>query len=165
MFQISETCACPEFFKVNWYSEEPYEQMFTRIVQMFVNEMCSPCVNSYGPTTLCNYDSCGGTPRHRKRSNRKNSPGELTSDIGTNFEVSYPVQGNKYVTSYAGVFPYISVVDAPGSAYFTVKNVPSTADVVVNTSIGCIPVIFLMLLFAYIAGIIIWYLVSYLLNF
>ena len=63
------------------------------------------------------------------------------------------------MTTYAGVFPYISVIDAPGSAYFTVKNVPSTAEVVVNASIGCMPMVLLMSLFAWVAGIIIWILV------
>ena len=63
------------------------------------------------------------------------------------------------MTTYGGVFPYISVIDAPGSAYFTVKNVPSTAEVVVNASIGCMPMVLLMSLFAWVAGIIIWILV------
>ena len=63
------------------------------------------------------------------------------------------------MTTYAGVFPYISVIDAPGSAYFTVKNVPSMSEVVVNASIGCMPMVLLMSLFAWVAGIIIWILV------
>ena len=63
------------------------------------------------------------------------------------------------MTTYAGVFPYISVVDAPGSAYFTVKNVPSTGEVVVNASLACMPMVVLMSMFAWLAGIIIWILV------
>ena len=63
------------------------------------------------------------------------------------------------MTTYGGVFPYISVIDAPGSAYFTVKNVPSMSEVVVNASIGCMPMVLLMSLFAWVAGIIIWILV------
>jgi hypothetical protein len=84
----------------------------------------------------------------------------VSDGIGGNVEVSFPVQGNRFMTTYAGVFPYISVVDAPGSAYFTVKNVPSTAEVVVQASLACLPMVGLMTMFAWIAGIIIWILVS-----
>ena len=125
--------------------------------------MCGTCPNGHGQTEFCYEDGCESKRRRRRSTSnalQKNSLQAVSSSIGDNVEVSFPVQGNRYMTTYAGVFPYISVVDAPGSAYFTVKNVPSTAEVVVQASLACLPMVALMIFFAWMAGIIIWILVS-----
>ena len=127
-----------------------------------IDEMCGTCTNGHGRTEFCYEEGCDKKRRRRSTSNsyQRNSLQAVSVNVGDSCEVSFPVQGNRYVTTYAGVFPYISVVDAPGSAYFTVKNVPSTAEVVVNASLACLPLVLLMIFFAWIAGIIIWVLVS-----
>ena len=124
--------------------------------------MCGTCLNGHGRTEFCYEEGCDKTRRRRSIGNnyKKNSLQDVASSIDEKVEVSFPVQGNRYMTTYGGVFPYISVVDAPGAAYFTVKNVPSTAEVVVNASLACLPLVVLMAMFAWIAGIIIWVLVS-----
>ena len=132
------------------------------VARQILDHMCDTCVNGHGKTEFCYEEGCDKKRRRRSTSNsyKKNSLQSVSSGIGKNCEVSFPVQGNRYITTYGGVFPYISVVDAPGSAYFTVKNVPSTAEVVVQASLACLPMVLLMCFFAWIAGILIWILVS-----
>jgi hypothetical protein len=133
------------------------------VARQVVDDMCGTCSNGHGQTEFCYEEGCDKKSRRRRStSNRyqKNSLQSVSTSVGGNFEISFPVQGNKYMTTYAGVFPYISVVDAPGSAYFTVKNVPSTSEVVVYAALACLPLVLLMSFFAWIAGIIIWVLVS-----
>ena len=132
------------------------------VTRQVLDEMCGECSNGHGRTEFCYEEGCDKRRRRRSSSNsyKKNSLQSVSDGIGQNVEVSFPVQGNRFMTTYAGVFPYISVVDAPGSAYFTVKNVPSTAEVVVQASLACLPMVVLMSFFAWIAGIIIWILVS-----
>ena len=132
------------------------------VAQQVLDEMCGTCSNGHGNTEFCYEEGCDKRRRRRSSSNnyQKNSLQSVSTTIGENVEISFPVQGNKFMTTYAGVFPYISVVDAPGSAYFTVKNVPSTAEVVVQASLACLPMVALMTCLAWIAGIIIWIIVS-----
>ena len=132
------------------------------VAKQVLDEMCGNCVNGHGESEFCYEDDCDKKRRRRSTGNsyQKNSLQGVATNIDENVEVSFPVQGNRFMTTYAGVFPYISVVDAPGSAYFTVKNVPSTAEVVVNASIACLPMVLLMTMFAWMAGIVIWVLVS-----
>ncbi len=132
------------------------------VAKQVLDEMCGTCVNGHGQTELCHEEGCDKIRRRRSTSNsyQKNSLQDVATNIDENVEVSFPVQGSRFITTYGGVFPYISVVDAPGSAYFTVKIVPSTAEVVVNAAIACLPMVLLMTMFAWLAGIVIWVLVS-----
>ena len=132
------------------------------VTRQVLDEMCGVCINGHGQTEFCYEEGCDKKRKRRSTNNgyQKNSLQDVSTSIGGDIEISFPVQGNKYMTTYGGVFPYISVVDAPGAAYFTVKNVPSTAEVVVNAAIACLPMVLLMTLFAWLAGIVIWLLVS-----
>ena len=135
--------------------------IFFLITNKVLDHVCGTCENGHGRSTFCYTEDCDKRRRRRSTENKfqKNSLQDLVSNINEKYEISFPVQGNRYMTTYAGVFPYISVVDAPGSAYFTVKNVPSTGEVVVNASLACMPMVVLMSMFAWLAGIIIWILV------
>ena len=132
------------------------------VTRQVLDEMCGVCINGHGQTEFCYEEGCDKKRKRRSTSNnyQKNSLQDVSTSIGGDIEISFPVQGNKYMTTYGGVFPYISVVDAPGAAYFTVKNVPSTAEVVVNAAIACLPMVLLMTMFAWLAGIVIWLLVG-----
>lgn len=166
-----ETCRCPKYLRANWWVFPPYTNIsnpaspsgiFFIVTRQVLDEMCGICRNGHGHTEFCYEEGCAKKRRRRSTGNsyQKNSLQAVSTNIGDDVELSFPIQGNKYITTYAGVFPYISVVDAPGSAYFTVKSVPSTAEVVVNAAIACLPMVLLMTLLAWIAGIVIWILVS-----
>ena len=137
------------------------------VTKQILDEMCGTCLNGHGQTEFCHEEGCDKKRRRRRstgNSYQKNSLQAVATNIDENVEVSFPVQGNRFMTTYGGVFPFISVVDAPGSAYFTVKNVPSTAEVVVTAALACLPMVLLMIMFSWIAGIVIWVLVSYVTN-
>ena len=168
---VAETCRCPKHLRSNWWVLPPYTNtsdsespggIFFMVAQQVLDQMCGTCSNGHGNTEFCYEEGCDKRRRRRSSSNnyQKNGLQSVLTAVGQNAEISFPVQGNKFMTTYAGVFPYISVVDAPGSAYFTVKNVPSTAEVVVQASLACLPMVALMTCFAWIAGIIMWTLVS-----
>ncbi|XP_028417432.1 uncharacterized protein LOC114541817 [Dendronephthya gigantea] len=164
----AETCRCPKYLRSNWWVLPPYTNMsnpdspggiFFMVAKQVLDDMCGVCENGHGKTEFCYEEGCDKKRRRRRSSGnsyQKNSLQSVSTDIGGNAEVSFPVQGNRFMTTYGGVFPYISVVDAPGAAYFTVKNVPSTATVVVQAAVACMPLVMLMIFFAWIAGIIIW---------
>ncbi|XP_028403035.1 uncharacterized protein LOC114525803 isoform X3 [Dendronephthya gigantea] len=164
----AETCRCPKYLRSNWWVLPPYTNMsntnspggiFFLVTRNVLDDMCGVCENGHGKTEFCYEEGCDKKRRKRRSSGnnyQKNSLQSVLTNIGGNVEVSFPVQGNRFMTTYGGVFPYISVVDAPGSAYFTVKNVPSTATVVVQAAVACMPLVMLMIFFAWIAGIIIW---------
>ena len=168
---LLETCRCPKYLRSNWWILPPYTNtsnpespggIFFMVAKQVLDLMCGTCPNGHGETEFCYEEGCEKKRRRRSTDNsyQKNSLQDVATNVDENVEISFPVQGNRFMTTYAGVFPYISVVDAPGSAYFTVKNVPSTAEVVVNASIACLPMVLLMTLFAWMAGIVIWFLVS-----
>ena len=168
---ILETCRCPKYIRANWWVLPPYTNtsnpvspggIFFMVARQIMDDLCGTCLNGHGQTEFCYEEGCGKKRRRRSTNHgyQKNSLQDVTMNIEENVEVSFPVQGNMYMMTYAGIFPYISVVNAPGSAYFTVKNVPSTSEVVVNGAIACLPIVLLMTILAWIAGIVIWLLVS-----
>ena len=155
---------------MNWWNIPPYTNgdelkpggIFSLPVEMML-EMCGVCSNGHGKTKACYRPGCDQHTSRRRReveTLEKDSFQEVLNNINNDVDISFPIQGNKYMTHYGGVFPYISVVETPGSVYFTVKNIPSTAHVLLNASVYSIPLLLLVFILSLLAGIVIWVLVS-----
>lgn len=126
-------------------------------------DMCGTCENGHGRTKACYRPDCAKHSSRRRRSEdsyQQNSFQEVLNNIKIDTDISFPIQGNKYMTHYGGVFPYISVVETSGSVFFTVKKIPSTSHVLVRAAISSIPLLLFIFLLSIMAGIIIWVLVG-----
>lgn len=125
--------------------------------------MCGDCKNGHGKSKPCYRPGCNQPSSRRRRaidSYHQESFQNFLNNINDDVDVSFPVQGNKYLTHHGGIQPYVSVVESTGSVYFTVKKTPSTAHVIVNAAVESIPLLLFILLLSILAGMIIWILVS-----
>lgn len=168
---LLETCKCPEYLKVNWWRIPPYTDgnaldpggIFSRTVDMLV-EMCGTCPMGHKKTKPCYEPSCDKRSSHRFRRSsdtyQQGSFQEVLNNINKDVDISFPIQGNKYMTHFGGVYPYISVVESSGSAYYTVKKIPRTSHVLIKAAINSLPLLLLITLLSVLAGIIIWCLVG-----
>ena len=156
---------------MNWWSIPPYTDgneldsggIFSHAVKLML-DMCGECPNGHGRTKSCYKPGCDEHISRRRRAvetYQQNSLQEVLNNIRDDVDISFPIQGNKYMTHYGGKFPYISVVETSGSVYFTVKNIPSTSHVFVNAAFYSIPLLMLITILSILAGIIIWALVSH----
>ena len=171
MWFFSGTCKCPEYLKVNWWKIPPYTNgnelkgpggIFSRAVEMML-EMCGTCPLGHGKTKACYSPGCGQQSSRRRRAVdtfQQESFQQVLDNIKDDVDISFPIQGNKYLTHYGGIFPYISVVETSGSAYFTVKKIPSTSHVILKATFYSIPMLLLFFLLSVLAGFVIWILVS-----
>lgn len=156
--------------KANWWTIPPYTNqsnagqggIFFDVVTTMINSMCGTCKNGHGKTELCYSSNCNQGSRRRREvnTNEKTSFAGVLQNINSEVDISFPIQGNKYMTTYGGTYSYISIVETPGSCFFTVKVVPSTSEIFVNSAIKSIPFGIMIGLLSAAAGIVIWALVS-----
>jgi hypothetical protein len=155
---------------VNWWNIPPYTDnnaleiggIFPRTVQMLL-DMCGTCPNGHGRTKACYRPGCDQQSSRRRRAvdrYQQDSFQQVLNNIKDDVDISFPIQGNKYMTQYGGTYPYISVVETPGSVYVTVQKTPSTAYVLVAAAFNTTPLLLLIAVLSILAGIIIWVLVS-----
>ena len=167
---LAETCKCPEYLKVNWWKIPPYTNenalnpggIFSHAVKMML-EMCGTCPNGHGKTKACYSPGCDQQSSRRRRAVdtfQQEGLQQVIDNINDDVDISFPIQGNKYLTHYGGEFSYISIVETSGSAYFTVRKTPSTSHVVLSAAFYSIPMLLLFFLLSVLAGFIIWILVS-----
>ncbi|XP_028401625.1 uncharacterized protein LOC114524674 [Dendronephthya gigantea] len=165
-FTYARTCNCPKYLKVNWWNIPPYTDgnqldpggIFSHAVKIMV-DMCGECPNGHGRSKPCYKPGCDEHTSRRRRevdSYQQNSLQEVLNNIRDGVDISFPIQGNKYMTHYGGKFPYISVVETSGSVYFTVKKTPSTSHVLISAGFYSIPLLMLITILSVLAGIIIW---------
>ena len=123
--------------------------------------MCGICSNGHGKTELCYRPVCDQGKRIRRDviTNEQSSFQDVVNNINHEVDISFPIQGNQFRTTYGGIFPYVSVVETPGSAFFTVKVAPSTSEILIQLAIFCIPLFLLITMLSLTTGIIIWVLV------
>ena len=114
---------------------------------------CGVCINGHGDTVL-NMTSNG-----RGLTSLKDSVVGVIEDIDDVPQVSFPIYGNKDIKKYKGSHQYVHVVDSPGIAFITVRE-PHGPFAVSNVVISCLPLIGLAMCMTYIAGFVMWLLVS-----
>lgn len=85
----------------------------------------------------------------------------LRSNIGNPTDFFFPMYGFKDQTHFAEQFGYQGIVESPGMAYIVNTNsqddMPKT--ILVNI-VSCWPVVMLAMAFTYLAGILVWTVVS-----
>jgi hypothetical protein len=94
-------------------------------------------------------------------------PSEKSSDIDVkrkltlNTDYSFPIYGFFGQTVYSKYYGYASIVDVVGTVFFTLKPDSSVQTQALLTSVlSILPFLAIAVVFAYLAGVIIWALVS-----
>ena len=161
---LLETCRCPKILYTNYWSASPYlrvnrqDKKFGGILSNIVIDMiqvaCDTCPE-YG-RTIVKTDSNG----KGKDAFKKSLLGVL-ADIDNIPQISFPIYGNEYITRFMGSNVYINLVESPGLAFIAVKRMPGTAARnMISAVLDCAPLVVLSGCMAFIAGFIIWVLVS-----
>ena len=159
----TETCRCPPVLYTNWWVHPPYlnktnfgEPMgiFPPIVKSMATWACGDCVNGHGKTVI-NFSSDRKSNKAEKSNNF-----EVLRDIDEEV-LSFPLYGGQYVSTYLGIYTYIPLVISPGVAFITVDDNPADIPLyILKAVLDCFPFVVLTVMMAYLAGIIVWNLVS-----
>ena len=161
---FKETCRCPKTLYTNYWSTPPYlkvnlkgntlDGIFSHIVTDMIYTACGECP-AYGFTEI-NLTSNGNGQRSGKE-----SLVDVLGDIDEVPQISFPIYGNKYVTRFGGVHPYVNLVESPGLAFVAAKRTPgAAARNIVSAVLSCFPLVLLSACMAFLSGFIIWLLVS-----
>ena len=156
---LVETCRCPEHVFANYWSHSPYVKtlttgfhggIFPAIVRDMVRVACGVCANGHGPSSLV-MAADGGTSYVKK------SFPDVLEDIDDSPKISFPIFGNKYLTSYLDSYAYVHLVDSPGVVFLTAE-----VELDVQADAFGVPYSLLLLLLCmlFIVGFTIWVLVG-----
>jgi hypothetical protein len=113
---------------------------------------CGECTNGHGKTTIVTTENGQGGQAF------KAGISDVLNDIDDIPEISFPVYGNKYMTKYMGSFRYFHLVDSPGIAFITMSD--SLPSIVLYAVLDCLPLFLIASCLAFVAGCVIWTLVS-----
>lgn len=117
---------------------------------------CGVCTKGHGKTTINKLQNGKGSAAF------KSSNIDMLNDIDDVPEISFPVHGTKSKSTHGGSYRYIHLIDTPGIAFITVAEPPdSTAFAVMQSIFDCFPLFVIALCLAFVAGVIIWILVSW----
>lgn len=94
-----------------------------------------------------------GKGRH---SAKKNILGVL-ADIDKVPQISFPIYGNKYITTYLGDYAYINIVESPGVAFIAAtKPADHSAKEIFSAVLGNTSLLMLLVCFVYTSGLMVW---------
>ena len=98
-----------------------------------------------------------GKGRH---SAKKNILGVL-ADIDEVPQISFPIYGNRYITTYLGDYAYINIVESPGVAFIAAtKPAGHSAKELFSAVLDSTPLLMLLVCFVYTSGFVVWLSVS-----
>ena len=117
-----------------------------------VKECCGHCLDRN--QTVLDFKTNG-----KNEPSTKNSSRRLLEELDESTDFTFPVYGHKDQDSYKGGFGYTPVIESAGVA-FIVPEVFTTQTTMFRALLNCLRVFIVPLVTAYIAGIIIWCLVS-----
>ena len=134
--------------------DKKFGGILSNIVIDMIQVACDTCPE-YG-RTIVKTDSNG----KGKDAFKKSLLGVL-ADIDNIPQISFPIYGNEYITRFMGSNVYINLVESPGLAFIAVKRMPGTAARnMISAVLDCAPLVVLSGCMAFIAGFIVWVLVS-----
>ena len=158
-----ETCHCTKRLTTSWRRYEPYvnftddgqpAQIIPVVLQSMVQECCGHC-DEHNETIL-DFKTNG-----RNQPSSHNSSRQLVEGVDVNTDFTFPIFGHKDQDSYKGGFGYTPVIESAGVAFIVHPEVSTTQVTLFRSIIRCLPVLILPIVTAYIAGVIVWFLVSW----
>ena len=160
---LSETCPCEQHLTTNWRHYEPYVnvsedgepgQIIPAVLKSMVDACCGECREYYKTELDFKRNSKGERSLHT-------SSRHLLENMDDETDFTFPVYGYNQQDSYKGGYGYIPVIETAGVAFIVyLREDSTTQNTMFDSMIRCLPVLLLPILTAYVAGIIIWALVS-----
>ena len=162
-FLTTDTCRCPAVFNTNWAELPPYvtksvhSQSPQGIIGTFVEDMllesCGVC--KAHEHTFLNFKTNGeGGAAHKTTLN------EVISDVNNKTAISFPVTGAMDDDKFQRYYVFVPMVESPGIAFITVGQKDGSKNIVISTLLKYLPLHLFCLMMAFVAGTIIWALVS-----
>ena len=162
-FPVSiETCRCHKHLTTNWRNYPPYVNLMSlsspgviipRLLEEVINECCGEC-HAHGKSEL-DFSRSGNNG-----TSEQNRSEYLLENIDNQTDFSFPVNGYRLQNSYRGGLGYSPFVESAGVAFLTFQDSSDAKHAMFVTLEACWPVVVLSLVMAYIAGLIMWLLVS-----
>lgn len=118
-----------------------------------VKECCGDCYEF--SETIVDFTNNG-----KEKPSAKNTSRDLLENLDTVTDFVFPVHGNKYQDSYKGGYGFVPIMESAGVAFIVYPEVSTTQSTMFESIMRCLPVLLLPIVTAYIAGVIIWILVS-----
>lgn len=159
---FTETCRCYKRLTSSWYEFRPYVQLSENgpeglippILRKLTVTCCETC-QSHG-TSYVDLNS-NGFNQSAKLPNLRT----LKTSIANPTDFFFPVYGFKEQTHFAKMFGYQGIVESPGMAYIVNTNSHDDMPNAILTNIAaCWPAITLALVITYLAGLVVWLVVS-----
>ena len=116
-------------------------------------ESCGVC-KAHGHTFLNFKTNDKGGAAHKTTLN------EVVSDVNNKTAISFPVTGAMDDDKFQRYYVFVPMVESPGIAFITIDQKDGSRNIVVSTLLKYLPLYLVCLMMAYVAGIIIWALVS-----
>ena len=142
----------------NWWKISPYigltesshlTGVFPTVLHRMVASCCQPC---RAHNTTLDFLTEGSV-----KSSLENVR-EAISDS----DLSFPVYGSSDQERYAALYSYVPVINSPGEAFVVNREMDQTpSDILAAIIFSCWPLAVLSFLFCVLAGIIIWFMVSF----
>ena len=96
------------------------EGILSVIIPEMVHAACGICP-AYGETRI------EVTKNGKGNRSAKKDVLEVLNDIDDVPQISFPIYGNKYITTYLGYYSYINIVESPGVAFIAARKPPGQA--------------------------------------
>ena len=151
---------CPKNITTNWYHSPPFvvrdedgghpSGIFPTLLDQMISVCCGNCSLSHGVS-----DIIYGTPK-LALNNVKDAT--VASDV---VHMSFPIAGKKTDDEYKGEY-YRPLFKSPGIAILAMSEDPSeSAQAMLMSVISAWPVLVLTIIMAWLAGVVMWTLVSF----
>ena len=160
---LSATCRCHKTLKTNYWNIQPYVNVtgdnrnrgfFPHLLDMVTLYCCEYCLE-HGTTDIDYFHDGKGDP------SEKVSDIDVKRNVILETDYSFPVYGFFGQTIYNKYFGYAAIVDVVGTVFFTRKpDASEQATALLASIMSIMPFLAITIIFAYIAGVIMWALVS-----
>ena len=159
---LTETCRCRPHLTTNWKNYPPYVNLTSLktpgiIIPFLLVKVIDQCCGNCSEHGLSKLD-------FRRNGNngiaQQNTTGDLLHNINDQTDFSFPVIGYKLQDSYKGGLGYAPFVESAGVAFVVYTDTSVFTNTMFAALLACWPVVVIPLVMAYIAGVMVWMLVS-----
>ena len=160
---LSATCRCHKTFRTNYWNLQPYVNisglnknrgLFPHLLDLVTLSCCQYCLE-HGTTDIDYFHDGNSNPSERL------SDIDVKRNVVLETDYSFPVYGYFGQEVYNKYYGYAAIVDVVGTVFFTRKPEASEqANALLASIFSIMPFLAITVIFAYIAGVIMWFLVS-----
>jgi hypothetical protein len=134
--------------------------IFPWLLNNLVKECCGNCANGHGWSEILYKTDGYGVDGF------KETIAEFSKTIDENTDFSFPVQGHSLMEKFRTFYAYVYSIASPGVAFFIVDDPPGKMpNAILDTVNGNWGMLLVVVLFSFMAGAVMWFLVQNLFHF